>query len=351
MQTVVVTGAGGYIASHVVQQLLLRGDVKVRGTVRSTTDEAKVGFLKRLEGASERLELFEADLMKAGSFDTAIKDSDIVLHMASPFLLSDKIKDPQRDVIDPALMGTRNVLEAVNRAPTVKRVVLTSSQMAVHGDFADRSEGCKGGHTFTESDWNESSSIEHQPYGYSKTIAEREAWMMVGQQTRWQLVVINPSFVLGPTLSGRNDSSSISFMINYLDGTRKSGVPNLGLGIVDVRDVARAHIEAAFNPAASGRYICCNKTMTMLQLANALRDNYGKYPLPSTQLPKFLIYLVGPILGGLSWKYISRNVGVPLILDNSKIRRELNIEFRDENQTLNEMAASVLEHKLVAERK
>ena len=73
MQTVVVTGAAGYIASHVVQQLLKRGDVKVRGTVRAANDDSKVGFLKQMEGAAERLELFEADLMKDGTFDEAIK--------------------------------------------------------------------------------------------------------------------------------------------------------------------------------------------------------------------------------------------------------------------------------------
>lgn len=246
--------------------------------------------------------------------------------------------------------GTKTVLESVNRAPSVKRVVLTSSCAAVQGDATDKSANNAGGHVFTEADWNETSSLTHGPYSYSKTLAERAAWDIVGKQNRWDLVTINPSFVMGPTLSGRNDTTSIQFIVDYLSGKLSTGVPDLTIGFVDVRDVAKAHIDAAFKPEAKGRYIVSPVTLKMLEVANILRPKFSQYPLPSSQVPKFLLYIVGPILAGLTWKYISNNVGFPLTFDSSKIKNELGFEFRDPRQAIIDTADSIIEHKLVTVR-
>jgi len=92
------------------------------------------------------------------------------------------------------------VLDAVNRTESVERVVLTSSCAAIYGDVADCAAAPGG--VLTEEVWNTSSSLEHVPYSYSKTVAERAAWEMAGAQDRWRLVVINPAGIYGPSAGG-----------------------------------------------------------------------------------------------------------------------------------------------------
>lgn len=125
--TVLVTGASGYIASYIVRDLLAAG-YRVRGTVRSN-QTAELSHLRQLPGAPERLELVRADLLTPGAFDGPVAGCDAVLHTASPYKRD--VRDPQRDLVEPALAGTRNVLQAAANSPGVKRVVLTSSMAAI----------------------------------------------------------------------------------------------------------------------------------------------------------------------------------------------------------------------------
>jgi dihydroflavonol-4-reductase len=147
--------------------------------------------------ASGILRYFETDLLDEGSYAKAMQDCEVVFHTASPFTRD--VEDPQKDLIDPAQLGTRNVLEQANTTGSVKRVVVTSSCAAIYGDNADLNE--VESDRFAEADWNSSSSLEHQPYSYSKTLAEREAWKIAEAQDRWRLVVVNPSLVVGPGIN------------------------------------------------------------------------------------------------------------------------------------------------------
>ena len=70
-----------------------------------------------------------------GSFDEMAKGCDAIVHIASPFILN--VKDAKRDLLDPAVIGTSNVLEAANKSGSVKKVVLTSSVVAIYGDNID----------------------------------------------------------------------------------------------------------------------------------------------------------------------------------------------------------------------
>ena len=124
---VLVTGAAGFIASRIVERLLARG-YRVRGTVRSLEKTGDQAPVRALPGARARLELVEANLLKEGAFDRATLGCTHVIHSASPYALA--TKDPQKELVDPAVNGTRNVLAAAARAGTVKRVVLTSSIVA-----------------------------------------------------------------------------------------------------------------------------------------------------------------------------------------------------------------------------
>ena len=328
---VLVTGATGYVASWIVRYLLEDG-YTVRGTVR---DPEKKSGLEHLHALAEahpgKLTLHRADLLDEGSYDEAMAGCELVIHTASPFLLG-KVRDPLRQLVTPALEGTRNVLGSVERTASVKRVVLTSSVVAIHGDNADM----RGRGAFTEEDWNVTSSIDHQPYPYSKTVAERAAWEIAGQQHRWDLVTIHPGLVLGPALTTASKSGSMTTMKAFTDGTLLGGAPDLAMGMVDVRDVARAHILAGFSPDAHGRYITNARTITMLQIGRILRRRFGlAYPFPFTKVPKLAFKLVAPV-AGYSREFVEKNVGWPLEFDNSRSRDELGLVYRDPAETITE---------------
>ncbi|MBS9533377.1 NAD-dependent epimerase/dehydratase family protein [Mycobacterium sp. M1] len=329
---VLVTGGSGYIASWIVRYLLEDGRT-VRATVRNPDKPTGLEHLHTLaEQHPGKLTLHKADLLDAGSFTAAMDGCELVIHTASPFLMG-HIKDPEQQLIRPALEGTRNVLTSADATDSVKRVVLTSSVAAIYGDCADM----VGKACFTEADWNTTSTVEHQAYSYSKTVAEREAWKIQGAQQRWDLVTIHPSLVLGPALTTSSASGSMTTMHHFVDMTMAAGAPPLQLGAVDVRDVARAHITAGFTADAHGRYIANSKVVSMLELSRALRARFGWRPaFPVFELPKFMIKLAAPV-GGLTRKFVELNVGYPLCFDNSRTRAELGIDFRP-------VAESVVEH-------
>ena len=328
---VLVTGATGYIASWVVKYLIDEG-FTVHGTVRDLANHEKNAHLMKIgEAGPGKLKLFEADLLKEGSFDEAMENCAAVIHTASPFFVQG-VKDAQKQLIDPAVNGTRNVLLAANKVETVQRVVLTSSIAAIYGDAVDKFNTTN--QIFTEKDWNTSSTLTHQPYSYSKTLAEKEAWEIANNQARWDLVVINPGFVMGPSLSKRVDSTSIDFMRSMVNGKFAPGAPDFFFAMVDVREVARAHVNGAMLAKASGRHILVADTVNAMDVADMLRDRFhNKYKIPKRKLPKLLIYLFGP-LQGISWNHLRKNLGIPYYFDNSRSKTELGIEYRPLRQTL-----------------
>ena len=247
-KTVLITGGTGYIGSWVTKMLLEKG-YTIRLTVRDKHKKNKYQHLIDIEHKTDgQLEFWEADLLTEGAFDEPAEGCSAIIHMASPFTL--QFKDAQKELIDPALNGTRNVLNAAIKSSTVKKVVLTSSVAAVHGDNIDMKES--GLSEFTEEHFNYSSTVKHQPYSYSKVLAEKEAWKISESQDKWNLVVINPAFVMGPSLTKTSNSGSLDFMKEMLTGKYYMGAPNLMFGFVDVRDVAKAHILALENEKAAG---------------------------------------------------------------------------------------------------
>lgn len=344
-RAVMVTGGTGYMASWIVKMLLEEG-ISVHATVRDPSDAPKVEHLTRIaDRAAGKLTFFKADLLDTGSFTEPMAGCELVIHTASPFFM-EKPKDADAELLRPAKQGTRSVLEAAQQTASVKRVVLTSSIAAICGDMADM-EAVPGG-VFTEKDWNVSSSAQHLPYNYSKTIAEQEAWAIAEGQDQWDLVTINPGWIIGPSLSKRRDSWSISGMIKFGDGTYKQGVPDLSMPIVDVRDVAAAHIRAGFTPEAGGRHILSSEEATMLELADMLRRHFGDaYPFPRRQAPKFVFWLIAPIFG-VTRKYVSRNVGYHPKFDNSYSKADLGISYLPIEQTVKEHFQQILDDGLLA---
>jgi dihydroflavonol-4-reductase len=340
-----ITGATGYVAGELVKKLLKAG-LTVHAPVRNPDDPEKLKYLNQLaQDTSGIIKYFKADLLEEGSYFESMKGCETVFHTASPF--TSDVDDPQKELIDPALKGTRNVLNSVNKTDSVKRVVLTSSIAAVYSDNADIDD--KPGHKLTEEDWNTKSSLSHNPYYYSKTLAEREAWKINRAQDRWDLVVINPGLVVGPGLNPNATSESYSLIKQMGDGTFKAGTPNWGLGVVDIRDVAEAHFNAAFMPEAKGRHIICGHNTSFPEMAKVLHDEFGEdYPIPTRVLPKALVWLVGPLANkNMTRKAISRNVGYSFNADNSKSLSALGITYTPFKKSMTDFFSQMVEHDKV----
>lgn len=343
---VLVTGATGYVAGWIVKRLLEEG-ITVHAAVRNPDDQKKTAHLVELAAKTKgKIKFFKSDLLEEGSYAEAMKGCELVFHTASPF--TSNFKDAQKELIDPAVKGTINVLDQANKTATVKRVVITSSCAAIYTD-ATECANAPGG-ILTEEIWNTTASLQYQPYSYSKTLAEQKAWEMYKAQNRWDLVTINPSLVLGPALNaGSVTSESYNVLKQLGGGTAKFGAPKMGMGMVDVRDVAEAHYQAGFNPAAKGRYITSAWNTNLLEIALTLLPKYGKkYPLPKKALPKWLLMLVGPMMSkSLDRKMIRNNVNVEMKADNSKIKKELGITFRPMKETMEDSFQVLIDNKII----
>ncbi len=340
---VLVTGATGYVAGWLIKGLLEAG-VTVHASLRDPSKAEKIAHLNAIaKDAPGDIKYFKADLLDDGAYADAMQNCSIVFHTASPFTIN--VKDPQKELVDPAKLGTRNVLSQALKTSSVKRVVVTSSCAAIYGDNADLKKTPKG--IFTEDIWNTSSSLKHNPYSFSKTEAEKEAWKIAKSQQQWDLVTINPTLIMGPGLNPKATSESFNLIRQLGDGTMKAGVPDWGFGVVDVRDVAKAHIAAAYTPEAAGRYITSGHNTNFPEMAKLLLPRFGdKYPIPRKILPKSLVWLIGPILdSSMTRKFISRNIGHPWIGDNLKSVRELGMQYRTLSETMNDFFQQMVETK------
>ncbi|GIE32702.1 dihydroflavonol-4-reductase [Actinoplanes italicus] len=281
---VLVTGGSGFIAGHVILQLLGQG-YRVRTTVRSLQREAAVRAVLTEAGMSggDSLSFVAADLLGDAGWADAVAGCDYVMHVASP-VHPGKVAN-EDDVIVPAREGTVRVLRAARDAG-VKRVVLTSAFHAVSWGHPHRE------HAFTEEDWTILDGPGVDAYGRSKTLAERDAWDFVAAEGRgMELVALCPVAVVGP-LMGREVSGTNHLVQRVLDGGMP-GYPNLFIPFVDVRDVASAHVLAMTAPGAAGqRFLLADgPAIAMRQVGELLRANLGDAAgrVPTRKIPDFVV--------------------------------------------------------------
>jgi dihydroflavonol-4-reductase len=287
-ETVLVTGATGYIAQHCLLQLLQQG-YRVRGTLRNPTREAALReALRQHVEADDRLELVVADLEVDTGWAEAARGCTHLLHTASP-VMSSEPKDAG-ELIRPALEGTQRVLSAAVAAG-IRRIVLTSSVAAISSGHPPEK------HNFTEADWsNEAGSMG--AYARSKTLAERAAWDFVRAHAELELTTINPVYVIGPSLDGHFSPSADIVRLQLQRAY--PGVPRLGFPLVDVRDVASAHVAALNTPAAAGkRFICHTGFLWMKEIGQILNDEFASqgYRIPLFPIPDFAMRLMGLVDG------------------------------------------------------
>ncbi|XP_010905795.1 phenylacetaldehyde reductase isoform X2 [Elaeis guineensis] len=270
-KVVCVTGASGFIASWLVKLLLQRG-YTVHATVRDLADSKKTEHLCALEGANERLHLFKANLLEEGSFDSVVKGCEGVFHTASPCY--GNAIDPQAELIDPAVKGTLNVLSSCVKTPSIKRVVVTSSTVAVEYNGRPRTPD-----VVVDETWFSSAEFCKQAklwYELSKSLAEEAAWKF-SKDNSIDMVTIHPSMVIGPILQPTLNGSSARFL-KLIDGS--STYSNISHGWVNVKDVGMAHILAFEVPSASGRYCLVERVAHHSEVVKILREQYPALKLP-----------------------------------------------------------------------
>lgn len=344
--TVVVTGATGFIAQHCVLQLLEAG-YQVRGTARiagRTPEVASILAPHLSEMARARLadefDVVTANLSSDEGWEEAVRGARFVLHLASPFP-PDSPKD-EDELIVPARDGALRVLRAAHRA-NVERVVMTSSVAAV---FYGRDRD----HVFSEADWSDVQSRHIGAYEKSKTLAERAAWdymESLGAGSTMDMVVINPGLVLGPLLS--KEWSLSGEAVKKIMERAVPAIPDIRLAPVDVRDVAAAHVKAMTVPEASGqRFICAIESHPIREIALILAEHLrGQgFKIPTGKLPSFLLPVVA--LWNQQVRLILSEVGQSLEIDNTKIKSVLGLKFRDLTEMTVAMADSMIHYGAVS---
>lgn len=326
IERVAVTGATGFLGGHITTQLLSKGY-----TVHATVRSGKVNQASYLRSAATEgeLRLFEADLTVDGAFDEAFTDCDAVLHVSSPLTMH--ARNPVKEVIEPAVNGTLNVLRTCLKHG-VKKVVLTSSFSAIHCQQPQKV--IDGMHTHTEEDWSDEFSENFVPYSYSKMIAEKATWQFVEDHQAdnvFELIVINPTILIGPALS-EGVSQSVQGILDVIDG-KFFGIIDMVLAFVDVRDVAAAHILALENPSARGRFLCCAQDGGQMKMRGLIRmlKEYGFKP-PDMDLSHpvvtQMIKLLTRLMDGQMGQFVRHALGQNYRISNRKIREELGCSFR-----------------------
>ncbi|CDP18890.1 unnamed protein product [Coffea canephora] len=274
-KVVCVTGASGYIASWLVKQLLGRG-YTVKASVRDANDPRKTEHLTSLDGAKERLKLFQANLLDDGSFDEIVQGCTGVFHTASPVNFS--VSDPKKELLDPAVKGTLNLLQSCAKVSSIRRVILTSSIAAVLAKPELNKD------SFVDESWfSNPSYCEEQKMWYqlSKTLAEDAAWKF-SKEHGIDMVSINPGWVFGPILQPSINLSA-GFVLDVVNGAQS--FPDACVGWIDVRDVACAHIHAFEIPSANGRYCVVGKNVHWSEIVKILRQLFPTLQLPNKGSP------------------------------------------------------------------
>ncbi|KAG0650475.1 Ketoreductase [Hyphodiscus hymeniophilus] len=285
VQRVLLTGANGFVGSHVLEQLLSRG-FSVRAVIRSQSKAAQV--LADFPTAGSALDFgIVPDITTPGAFDEVVKSTppfDTVIHTASPFLY--RVISSNLEFLEPAVKGTSEILKSIKaHAPTVKRVVLTSSCAAVV-DFAANPTASPQ-KIYTEEDWSpltwDDALVGNQNAGYqaSKKFAEKAAWDFVEKEKpNFDLVTLTPPMIYGPlrhsitSVKQLNESNARIYNL-FVNSSKDAELPHDGMPVyTDVRDIAEAHIRAATIPEASGhRFVICEGQVSSQEISNLLRKN------------------------------------------------------------------------------
>lgn len=343
--TIAITGATGFIGSHACAAALDAG-YSVRAIVRDDKDEEKLAHLRALAGAAERLTVCTGSLDKEGSYDAAFDGADAVIHTAAVVEIG-TVKDPQKQIIDPAVVGTKNVLASADKVSSVKRFVHASSCIA-----AMQWDGPPDA-TMDETCWNTASTADSGDYyGFAKTESEKIAH---GHKAdHYDLVVVNPGVSLGPCLTKAHTKGSSAVVRQLLYGNSQN---EYFAGFVDVRDVALGMVKAASLDVPADdcrRFLLVSDSQMMISgLEGPLRKLFPDYRIDANPYP-------GAVLGALIrvpllWRaavlpYQKAIIENQLRYNNSRSKNLLGIQYRSLDDTLTDTVKSMVDTGFIKPR-
>lgn len=327
-QTILVTGASGFVASHIIKTFLTSG-YQVRGTIRSTS---AIPSIQAAQGALASNLSFSiiTDLTLPGALDEALDGVSGVIHTASPFVLNPK--DNETDLLKPAIEMTTSVLAAAANQSSVKRVVITSSFASI----LDMNGGNRPGYKYSEKDWNpatyeEAAASPNGAFAYcaSKKLAEEAAWKWVDEhKPSFSVVTICPPWVFGPSLNQINSldhlNESTETIWKLINGSTKE-IPDIDFaGFADVRDVGQAHLKAYENDAAAGERFLVGSHFDYQSAVDTIRSAFPE--------------LRGRVPEGKPG--VVEEVYEP---DGSKAARVLGVKYTSLDQTMGDTVEGLLE--------
>jgi dihydroflavonol-4-reductase len=286
---ILVTGANGHLGFNLVEKLL-QTDNKIRGSIRSLEDKSKFERLKALGN----VEVVEADLDSLDQLRAAMEGVDILFHTAAVYAYVAPGRDSE--IINASVRGNENAFYAA-AAAKVKKIVLTSSIVTLPLTLP-------GAAPSDETYWAEDLKV---PYLRAKTEGEKLAWEL-SKKLKINLVSVLPGAISGPGFV--RNTPTIDIIEAMKLGAMRLGVPDTNFPIVDVRDVAEAHILAA-EQDCEGRFVVCNDTFpTFKTMLETLHKIDPKIPLPFMVMPKFMMGAMG-----MFDKLNKLTIGSPLIVN------------------------------------
>ena len=334
MDKVLVTGATGYIGLHCIHQLLNQG-YAVNGSVRSPERKEEIfEALQKHNTPTENLNLYTFNLTEDDGWDEGMEGCDYLFHVASPIALENHDED---FFVKPAVAGVKRAFKFAKKH-NVKKVVLTSSVAAIFDTLEEKTY-------YDETDWSDPDNPSISHYSKSKTLAERAAWDFVkNEDNPFELAVINPALVIGPSLSGDLGESNKAIAM-VATGKMPVAVP-LQFGYVDVRDVATAHVLAMQNSNSNGeRFALAEKDLWYKDVAKVLRDN-GFDKAPTFNVPVWLAKILANFSKELkiTLPYLGR---VRSVKNTSKAKDILGWNPRPAEQSIIDIAEQIKEMGLI----
>jgi nucleoside-diphosphate-sugar epimerase len=335
---VVVTGASGFIGSHIVSNLLLKGR-NVRATVRDLNDSSRVSHLRKLPiNDNGSLVIIEMDLFDTNSVDDAINGAIDVIHTAAAVII--RSKNPQRDIVDPSIIGTQNVLNAIERSGSVKNYVHTSSTAAI------RPASWTNGEILTSETYADDAKITTNPYGLAKYSAEmlvRDWYNNMNPEFRPRMITIHPCMVFGPPLSPRHLHGSLAIIMMLVKRKLPVLLP-MQISIVDVRDVAEIHVLALNNGKDGGRYLTVAGEMMMAEMADVLRESYPTRKWPKLVLPYKIAIIISALHPKVSISWARTHLKNKLYWNSEPASKDFKIIWRNPKDTITETIPNIIDN-------
>ena len=330
---VLVTGAAGFIGSHVVHLLLAKGYC-VRATARNPESAQFLKVFPKHKDAS--LEIVQMDLLDGKTVDAAVDGCEVVIHCAAALMVG--VRDAQRDVVDPSVLGTQNLCEAMRKAGCVQTIIHTSSVAAI------RRTHYQNGQVFSSLDWCDDATLQTNAYGLAKAEGERVMRSFVelhSEELRPRLVTIHPSIVFGPVFQKRHTLGSMAYLKHFTG--KLPFVLHTHLNFVDVRDVAKAHVAAIETGRDGGRYILYKEGLWMRDIGGLLRQSLPGKKWAMFRLPSLLATLMAAFHPKLTVRQVRSSLGRHVAYDVENMEQELGIQLHSTEQTLVDSVESLLE--------